>query len=125
MDKFEIKDEKTLGNLFELINGSKVLTEKKQHLQCPFCESHDVVSNGKYKDRKRYKCKKCKKSYNDYTGTIYSYIQNLDKLNEFMRQLLMGKTAMQLSRDLDICKNTSSNWKGKIVRTLKNKQLAK
>ena len=40
-------------------------TKFKEGLVCPHCSSHHVVRYGKYKSRKRYKCKDC--SWRAYT----------------------------------------------------------
>ena len=42
---------------------------------CPYCKKSDnITKRGKYKTYlQRYRCKKCKKSFNDKTGTILHY----------------------------------------------------
>lgn len=114
------KNEKLLNSLLDFINNEneKDKNTKKNYNICPFCKSSSIVSNGNYKGRKRFRCNICKKSYNDFTGTIFSHIQDMDKLNEFTRLLLLGKTTQQLSKELNISKNTSIIWKRKILNSL-------
>lgn len=35
--------------------------------KCPYCSSNEVVKNGTRKNRQRYICNKCFKSFNDLT----------------------------------------------------------
>ena len=46
----------------------KIKTElnKDQKILCPHCLSADIFGHGDYKGRKRYKCKECKKTFNDH-----------------------------------------------------------
>jgi transposase-like protein len=46
-----------------------------QKTLCPHCKSNDIYGHGVYKGRKRFKCKDCKKTFNDYTGTAISGIK--------------------------------------------------
>src|SRR5450759_3906461 len=42
---------------------------RDQLILCPHCNSNDIYGHGGYRGRKRYKCKACKRTFNDFTGT--------------------------------------------------------
>src|SRR5262245_58960406 len=47
---------------------------KDRPLQCPWCQSYDVGPWGTYLYRprcKRYRCRDCKRTFNDLTGTLF------------------------------------------------------
>lgn len=90
---------------------------KQKHV-CPFCNSHNVVGNGIYKERKRYRCKDCKKSYNDLTGTVYSHIQDIEKFNQYTKSMMLGKTIRETAEELKISPNTSFLWKKRLLKNL-------
>lgn len=90
-------------------------SKKKQKRICPFCEGANVVGNGIYKDRKRYKCKDCKKSFNDLTGTVFSHIQDKDKFNLYAKKVMLGKSIRQSAKELEISPNTSFLWRKRIM----------
>lgn len=114
-----IEQNKFINDILDLINKNN---EKKQVLNklhfCPYCNSHRIVGNGKYKDRRRYVCKSCGKSFNDYSGTILSYIQDKDKFNLFAKNLLLGKSIRESANELNISPNTSFLWRKKILGSL-------
>lgn len=43
---------------------------------CPHCQSQNYVKFGSDKGSKRYRCKDCKKTFTEYTGTWMSHIRN-------------------------------------------------
>lgn len=70
-----------ISYLHELFNVEKCqkyihkLRWKNRELKCPRCQSQNVGSWGKYHRRpglKRYRCKDCKRTFNDLTNTIFA-----------------------------------------------------
>ena len=43
----------------------------KDGVYCPHCKSRNIIKWGRYKLFQRYKCKDCKRTFNDKTGTIF------------------------------------------------------
>ena len=54
-----------------------LVSKEKQNncteLVCPHCNSKYIVKNGKNKDKQRYKCKSCRKSFIPETNTPIYY----------------------------------------------------
>ena len=40
---------------------------------CPYCYSSNIKKDGHYRDYQKYRCKSCRKWFNDKTGTIFHY----------------------------------------------------
>lgn len=43
------------------------------HVTCPYCNSGNVKKDGRYMSYQKYRCKCCKKWFNDKTGTVFHY----------------------------------------------------
>jgi transposase-like protein len=86
--------------------------------QCPHCKSRNVVSNGNYKGRKKYKCKDCNKNYNDLTGSPFSGIHNLSKMNNYISCMVDGKSIRKSSSEVGVSISTSFFWRHKILKMI-------
>jgi transposase-like protein len=88
----------------------------KQYIQidCPFCESDDLVKNGKSENgTQRYRCNSCRKSFQ----WEYSYRAWLPDVKEqIVTQTLNSSGIRDISRNLGIAKNT-------VIAELKKKSL--
>lgn len=86
--------------------------------ECPHCGSHNVVSKGNYKARKRYQCRNCGKSYNDLTKTPFSGIHNLDKIKKYLKCLIRGDSIRKAADIVEISVTTSFSWRHKLLNGL-------
>jgi transposase-like protein len=82
---------------------------------CPHCKSRHVVSNGNYKGRKKYKCKECKKNFNDLTGTPFGGIHKLDKMKKYIDCMIKGKSIRESGKEVSIAVSTSFKWRHKVL----------
>jgi len=86
--------------------------------ECPHCGSHQVVSKGNYKKRKRYLCRDCGKSYNDLTKTPFSGIHNLNKISKYLNSMLSGDSIRKAADLAEVSVATSFNWRHKLLNVL-------
>jgi len=93
---------KDMGFIPELDKIKKDLN-KDQKVLCPHCLSADIFGHGSYKGRKRYKCKQCKKTFNDFTGTAISGIKTE------MDYLVIGNYLFDKKQQQEL--KNDSNWK--------------
>ena len=63
---------KLIKDIFILL-VSKEKQNNCAELVCPHCNSKYIVKNGKNKDKQRYKCKSCRKSFIPETNTPIYY----------------------------------------------------
>ncbi|KAA6300036.1 MAG: hypothetical protein EZS26_003826, partial [Candidatus Ordinivivax streblomastigis] len=70
-------------NVLKFVNIHSA-THKDEAVRCPHCSGGDMYGHGTYKGRRRYRCKSCQKSFNDFTGTAVSGIKKTEKFEEYL-----------------------------------------
>lgn len=106
----------SVAQLIEIRKGH----QEKEKFTCPHCKSEVIVGHGKYRDRKRYKCMDCKKTFNDLTGTSVSWIHKLDQWNNYMSCIADSLTLRESAKQAGISFRTSFMWRHKIIGAFKN-----
>lgn len=89
-----------------------------QKILCPNCHSDDVYGHGKYNGRKRYKCKQCSKTFNDFTGTAISGIKKVDKFQEYLELTLKSVTIRKAANELGVNVKTIFDWRHKLLSSI-------
>lgn len=90
-----------------------------QKVICPHCQADDIYGHGTYKGRRRYKCKQCKKTFNDYTGTAISGIKKVEEFHEYIELTLNSLSIRKAAKKLDINMRTIFDWRHKLLASLK------
>ena len=108
---------KELGTVPEL---EKIKTEQTKEIRtiCPHCQSTDIYGHGKHKGRKRYKCKQCKKTFNDFTGTAISGLKKLEKFQEYLELVIESTTIRKAAKALGVSTKTIFDWRHKLLSSL-------
>lgn len=108
---------KDIGIIPEL---DKIKSElnKDQKVLCPHCFSTEILGHGTYKGRKRYKCKQCKKTFNDFTGTAISGIKKVDKFQEYLELTIESITIRKASKKLGVNMKTIFDWRHKLLSSI-------
>ncbi len=70
------------------------------------------------KGAKRYKCKQCSITFNDFTGTAISGIKKVDKFQEYIKLTLESISIRKAAKKLKISTNTVFDWRHKILTSL-------
>jgi transposase-like protein len=111
------KPPKEPATLFTNIRESRF----NEGLVCPRCQAKDVYRYGRYKERQRYRCKICKRTYNDLTHSPLSGTWYLDRMLMFFEMLVegRGKTRMECAQRLQISLTTAFYWRHKILSSLR------
>ncbi|GAX88854.1 IS1 family transposase [Effusibacillus lacus] len=81
-------DPETCENVLNKLRGHK----QQGEIVCPHCQSHDVIGHGKYRDRQRYKCKCCSKTFNDFTSTPLHGTHYPHKWVKFLECMIKGES---------------------------------
>jgi len=84
--------------------------------KCVHCQSSKFKKHGRYKDRQRYKCKTCNRTFNELTGTAWHYIHDKDKFRQYISYLAEQKTLLECTIGLKICMQTAFCWRHKLLR---------
>ncbi len=89
--------------------------------RCPHCNSKEVVGHGKYKERKRYRCKECGKTFNDLTGTPMNWSHySEEQWIRYLKCMLEGKPLRKIAEELNIALRTAFIWRHKILTAFKD-----
>lgn len=100
---------------------SERLKERRFHkgLSCPHCESERVYRHGVYRDRQRYRCRKCRKTFNDATGTPLAGTHLAHIWVDYIECMVEGKSLRKICDKLEISLTTAFTWRHKILNALK------
>jgi transposase-like protein len=91
---------------------------KEQGLVCPHCKSSEIYGHGTFKERKRYQCKQCRKTFNELSGTSIDKIHLKDKWEAYINCMIEGSSLRESSEKVGICLRTSFNWRHRILSSL-------
>jgi len=95
-------------------------TRFKEGLGCIHCGSVKVKRNGKYRNRQRYLCRDCGKSFNDLTNTPISGTRYLGKWAKYFQLMVDGYTLPKIAKRLKIHISTAFYWRHKILFALRS-----
>ena len=91
---------------------------QEQKVLCPHCQNGDIYGHGVYKGRKRYKCKQCKKTFNDFTGTAISGIKKVEKFQEYLELTIESLTIRKAAKKLGLNVKTIFDWRHKLLSAI-------
>lgn len=92
---------------------------------CPHCSSHYYYRYGKDKGSARFKCKECKRTFTEHTGTWLAGIHKKELLNGYLELMYQEKSLDKISKELSINKKTAFDWRHKILSSLDEAEEAK
>lgn len=98
----------------------KVNLQEKEKFVCPHCKGEEIVGHGNYMGRKRYKCKACKKTFNDLTGTSVSHIHKKDEWKLYLNCLAQNLSLRDAAKEVGVSLKTSFLWRHKIIGAFKD-----
>jgi transposase-like protein len=93
--------------------------QEKEKFTCSHCCSEEVVGHGNYMGRMRYKCKACKKTFNDLTGTSVSHIHKKEEWNSYLHCIANNLTLREAAKQVGVSFRTSFLWRHKIIEHLR------
>ena len=94
--------------------------QEKSRFACPHCNSDEIVGHGRYKGRKRYKCRACDKTFNDLTGTSVSGIHKKQDWQAYLGCMSEGLTLREAAKKAHISFRTSFIWRHKVLSSLQD-----
>ena len=109
----------TLDSVAQLIEVRHNHQEREKFM-CPHCSSEEVLGHGNYNGRKRYKCKVCKKTFNDLTGTSVSYIHKKEEWNSYIKCIANNLSLREAAKEAGVSFRTSFLWRHKIIGAFKD-----
>lgn len=90
--------------------------------KCPHCGSFKYNKFGSDKGSKRYRCKECKRTFTEYTGTWLSKIHKKDLTGKYIKLMREEKSLDKIKAELNINKKTAFDWRHKILSGFENSE---
>jgi transposase-like protein len=87
---------------------------------CPHCASQRIYGHGKFKERIRYRCSDCRRTFTGLTGTTASGIHKVGEFEQFMELMIDGITIRKAATKLKVTMSTIFTWRHKILSSLQN-----
>lgn len=91
---------------------------EKEGLLCPHCKSSALYGHGTFSGRKRYRCKTCKKTFNELSGTSLDRLHLKDKWEAYLACMVQGKSLRATAKEVGIDLRTSFKWRHRILSSL-------
>jgi transposase-like protein len=85
---------------------------------CPWCESRKYYKYGMDKGCQRFKCKDCKRTFTEYSGTWIDGLHKKSHVVGYLEMMIEKKSLDKISRALGINKKTAFDWRHKILSSL-------
>ena len=101
-----------------LKEAGQEISQKRRNKPCPHCSSTKVYKRGKQNGTQMYKCNACSKWYSETTGTALYDIKLKSKWQSYLNCMEKGMSIKKIAKELDICIQTSFDWRHKILSSL-------
>lgn len=111
-----LQDFEVQGKVLDL--AYQTIAADRAKKPCPYCKSEKVLKRGKQKGVQMYQCKSCVKWYSETTGTALWDIKLKTKWQGYLRCMEQGMSLKAIADELEICIQTSFNWRHKILSSL-------
>ena len=103
-------------NISFIKSRGEALDNKKGN--CPHCNSINYVKFGIDKGSKRYRCKDCKKTFTEYTGTWMAKLHKKELILPYLELMRQEKSLDAIKSELGINKKTAFDWRHKVLASL-------
>jgi transposase-like protein len=85
---------------------------------CPHCEHQRVVGWGSARGSKRWRCKRCERTFTPTTGTVAARLRYREAWPEFAAALIDGETLDGISERCGIDRSTAHRWRTRFLSGL-------
>jgi transposase-like protein len=82
---------------------------------CPHCHSKQILRWGKRNDLQRYRCKKCKRTFNSLTKTPLARLHRKGHWLDYAKCLAEGLSVRKAAAICDIHRNTAFRWRHRFL----------
>ena len=99
---------------------ARLLNDNSRNIVCPHCESNKLQKWGIRNDMQRYKCKKCRRTFNALTGTPLANLRKKGRWLSYAECLKNGLTVREAASKCGVHKNTSFRWRHRFLKNSTN-----
>ena len=93
-------------------------------LRCPHCGAGVVQKWGRCRGRQRYRCRRCRRTFSDLTGTPAAYLKKVELLPEYAVCLQESLSVRDAAARLHIHPSTAFRWRHRLLGGLSRGQAA-
>jgi transposase-like protein len=123
IEKFNTHQERVLQEFLDNRNSKKIVSRQLEtpyhELKCPHCRASDIVRWGKRNDLRRYKCKKCNRTFNSLTGTALAHLHRKGHWIDYAECLKQELTVREAAKRCGIHRNTAFRWRHRFLQSIK------
>ncbi len=106
--------------LTEKANKQDYISDRREQLinkqvGCPHCNSLKHYRYGKDKGSIRFKCKECRRTFTEYSGTWLAGLHKKELVNDYLNLMYQQKSLDKIKEALQINKKTAFDWRHKIL----------
>jgi len=83
--------------------------------RCPSCACDQYHRHGQANGLQRYRCRQCRRSYNDLSGTPLARLRLREKWLDYLGCLLESKSVRAVARQLGVHRNTAFRWRHRFL----------
>lgn len=110
----------TLGSVNGTLNKEFRESRFSKGQCCPHCQSTSVVKNGKLKEKQRYICRNCNKSFNDLTKSALSCTKlPLPIWIQYVKGMILGLSIRKNAESVGVSVKTSFYMRHKVLDCIK------
>ena len=124
LEKLNRSQERLLKEEISKLDQKKIVAKSLEtpfkNLECFHCKSKDFIRWGYQSDLQRYKCKKCRKTFNSLSGSPLARLKRKGHWLDYSKCLVLGKTIRKSASICEISKSTSFRWRHRFLIASKN-----
>jgi transposase-like protein len=86
---------------------------------CPACASTHWHRHGQANGLQRYRCRDCRRSFNDLSGTQLARLRKREKWIDYLDALLESLSVRRAAQRVEVHRNTAFRWRHRILSMVK------
>lgn len=94
-------------------------TRFRHGIVCPRCGRDDIVRWGRQRQRQRYRCRNCRRTFSDLTGTPAAYSKHLSRWPAFGACMLESLSVRGTADRLGVSPKTAFRWRHRVLEALR------
>lgn len=87
--------------------------------RCPHCRADRVIRWGQARGRQRFRCRACRRTFTEFTGTPLAYVHHPERAVAVLRHLRLGLTLRRSAARLGIHVATAFRWRHRLIGRLR------
>lgn len=117
---FQLKE--SINQIIETKSKLLLTNESEQVEKCPHCQSDKIILWGNYKEKKRFRCKDCSRTFIPTTGTVFCNLKNVSKFIYYLTIMFTEGfiSTEQIAARVGVSQRTSFEWRQRLSISLKD-----